>query len=164
MDVGGGGRGWSSCVSLSVSGLVCILTTHPRTTPANQVGIASFKTEFGEDVAQAELLAKVQELNNDPNVHGALVFGLVAVAWWLPVFESGWGMLTTHRPTNQSTTPTNPNPNPNPKPTPRRHPGAAAPPEAHPRANGAGRDPPRQGRGRPPPAQPRAARAHQVRT
>lgn len=133
----GGERGWSSCVSLSVSPLVCILTTHPRTTPANQVGIASFKTEFGEDVAQAELLAKVQELNNDPNVHGALVFGLVTVAsptspiaWWLPVFESGWGMLTTHRPTNQSTTPTNPNPNP--KPTPCRHPGAAAPPEAHP--------------------------------
>ena len=43
------------------------------------MGIASFKTEFGEDVPEAELVAKVQELNNDPNVHGAclnLVLGL----------------------------------------------------------------------------------------
>lgn len=38
-----------------------------------QVGIASFKTEFGEDVTEADLIAKVQELNNDPAVHGESV-------------------------------------------------------------------------------------------
>lgn len=35
-----------------------------------QVGIASFKTEFGEDVSEADLIAKVEELNADPKVHG----------------------------------------------------------------------------------------------
>jgi 5,10-methylene-tetrahydrofolate dehydrogenase/methenyl tetrahydrofolate cyclohydrolase len=39
------------------------------------VGIASFKTEFGEDVPEAELIAKVQELNNDPAIHGTLAGG-----------------------------------------------------------------------------------------
>lgn len=65
------------CVWSNVSSyvFVCVvwhapLTMLPRN-PTHQVGIASFKTEFGEDVPEEELVAKVQELNNDPKVHGA---------------------------------------------------------------------------------------------
>jgi 5,10-methylene-tetrahydrofolate dehydrogenase/methenyl tetrahydrofolate cyclohydrolase len=38
-----------------------------------EVGIQSFKTEFGADVTEEELIAKVVELNNNPAVHGILV-------------------------------------------------------------------------------------------
>jgi len=38
-----------------------------------EVGIQSFKAEFGEDVTEEELIAKVVELNNNPKVHGILV-------------------------------------------------------------------------------------------
>lgn len=60
----------------------CTCPLHATT----QVGIASFKTEFGEDVTEADLIAKVQELNNDPAVHGE------SVSAWLrsPLLGFGW--------------------------------------------------------------------------
>jgi len=38
-----------------------------------EVGINSYKHEFPEDVTEADLIAKVEELNADPTVHGILV-------------------------------------------------------------------------------------------
>ena len=38
-----------------------------------ECGIASFGFDYGEDVTQEELIAKIEELNNDPAVHGILV-------------------------------------------------------------------------------------------
>ena len=39
-------------------------------TQQNQVGISSFKFEFGEDVTEEALIAKVKALNADPAIHG----------------------------------------------------------------------------------------------
>ena len=38
-----------------------------------EIGIASFGVDFPDDVSQAELIAKVDELNANPNIHGILV-------------------------------------------------------------------------------------------
>jgi hypothetical protein len=62
--------------------------THIHTrTCFGQVGIASFKTEFGEDVPEEELIAKVKALNDDPAVHGACV----CVLSFVFIFGVCWG-------------------------------------------------------------------------
>jgi 5,10-methylene-tetrahydrofolate dehydrogenase/methenyl tetrahydrofolate cyclohydrolase len=44
-----------------------------KTKACAQVGIASFGYDYDESVMQEELLAKIEELNNDDKVHGILV-------------------------------------------------------------------------------------------
>lgn len=38
-----------------------------------EVGIKSFDIDLPEDVAEAELIAKVHELNANPDVHGTVI-------------------------------------------------------------------------------------------
>jgi methylenetetrahydrofolate dehydrogenase (NADP+)/methenyltetrahydrofolate cyclohydrolase len=40
---------------------------------AHQVGMNSFQFKLAGDISESELIAKIQELNNDKNIHGILV-------------------------------------------------------------------------------------------